>query len=111
MARTDVAAAANLTVEPVPIYHPDAHQLGRGRALASDLLGSLLGRSGQHVFTPTAEYHGYVQNPQRFVGVAGLGNPRVVSPRSSVLSDERAASPLNAAAEQVWLERMKRARS
>lgn len=110
MGRTDVAAAANLTVEPIATYHTDPVGLGVFRRLMGSIADAVNGRTGQHVYAPADSFHGYAVSPQRFTGAANLGGARVVAPRSSTLDREKEASPANAVAMALFAERMKAGR-
>lgn len=110
MARTDVAAAANVTIEPVATYHTDPRGVGAFRRLLTSITDAVNGRTGQHIYAPQPAFHGYAISPQRYTGAANLGTSRVVTPRSSTIGQEREANPTNAVAMQVFAERMRQGR-
>ncbi|MBN9375101.1 MAG: hypothetical protein J0I40_06870 [Cellulomonas sp.] len=111
MGRTDVAAAANATVDRIVSYHTDPRGVGAFRRLLASIASAVNSQSGQHVYTnggPT--FSGYAASPQQYTGAANLGAGRVVAPRSSTLDAEKEASPSNAIAMALFAERMKAGR-
>lgn len=110
MPRTDVAAAVNLTIEPVATYHTDPRGWALFRRLSAAIAGPLNGRTGQHVYPSPNDFHGYAPSPQRFAGAAQLGAARPVVARSSTFTAEKEQNPTNDVAERVFLERSRRGR-
>ncbi|MBN9327986.1 MAG: hypothetical protein BGO38_06955 [Cellulomonas sp. 73-145] len=110
MPRTDLSAAVNATIDPVVTYHLDPRGASFVRRLAGSIGDVINGRTGQHVYAPGASFHGYARSPQNFTGAARLGTPRPIAARSSTLTAEKEASPLNAAASTLFYERMQRGR-
>jgi len=111
MPRTDVSAAANQSIEPVAAFHTDPRGVGAFRRLIGSIAAAVNGQSGQWIYTnggPT--FNGYAVSPQRYTGAANLGGGRVVSPRSSTLSQEKEANPTNTVAMQLFAERMRAGR-
>ncbi len=110
MGRTDVAAAANLSVEPIATYHTDPAGVTAFRRLLGSIAAAVNGQTGQHIYAPAGSFHGYAVSPQRYTGAANLGAARVVAARSSTLDREKEASPANAVAMALFAERMKAGR-
>ena len=111
MGRTDVAAAANATVDRIVSYHTDPRGVGAFRGLLGSIAAAVNGQSGQHIYTnggPT--FSGYAVSPQQYTGAANLGTGHVVAPRSSTLDREKEASPINSTAMALFAERMKAGR-
>ena len=111
MARTDVTAAINSTIDPAVTYHTDPRGASMVRRLAGSIGDVVAGRTGQWVYRPTATFNGYAVSPQRMIGTARLGEARPVVSRSSTLTAQKEASPLNDTATRIFYERMQRGRS
>ena len=111
MARTDVAVASNARVAaPVVEYERDPRGVGLFRRLSGAHAATLGGRGARPVVEVNGWWHGAIHaSPQRFLGLAHLGNARPVAERSADLGETRSAG-LEDPAQRLFRDREARRR-
>lgn len=97
------AAAANHTVQAVPVFTTDPH----GVAMFHGILNGTLGTLGERpvIDASRSAWHGWTMAPQAFRGALGVGGGRPVVPPSSRLDQQQGSSVAPDVIQQIFESR------